>query len=214
MAEGIIINSSHYILLGSLLLISGVITTKFSSKFGVPALVFFILVGMIAGSDGIGLIYFNDPFIAQSVGILALIIIVFEGGLQTNKFSVKPVLAPSVILATFGVFVTSLIVGLGAVFILDVSLLEGLLFGAIVGSTDAAAVFAVLKGKNIKNDLGSTLEVESGSNDPMAVFLTIALIDLLTLENPSYFLLVVSFFWQMGLGGLLGYFMGKAASYS
>ena len=214
MAEGIIINSSHYILLGSLLLISGVITTKFSSKFGVPALVFFILVGMIAGSDGIGLIYFNDPFIAQSVGILALIIIVFEGGLQTNKHSVKPVLAPSVVLATFGVFITSLIVGLGAMFILKVTLLEGLLFGAIVGSTDAAAVFAVLKGKNIKNDLGSTLEVESGSNDPMAVFLTIALIDLLTLENPSYFLLVISFFWQMGFGAFLGFFMGKAASYS
>ncbi len=214
MTGNLIINTTHYILLGSLLLISGVITTKFSSKFGVPALVLFILVGMIAGSDGIGLIYFDNARIAQGVGILALIIIVFEGGLLTNKHTVKDVIKPSMVLATLGVLITSIIVGLGAVLILKVSLVEGFLFGAIVGSTDAAAVFAVLKGKNIKTKLGSTLEVESGSNDPMAVFLTISMINILTVEDPNYLTLILSFFWQMGLGAFLGFFLGKAASYS
>jgi cell volume regulation protein A len=214
MTGSIIINSTHYILLGSLLLISGVITTKFSSKFGVPALVLFILVGMIAGSDGIGLIYFDNARIAQGVGILALIIIVFDGGLLTNKHTVKNVIKPSIVLATLGVLITSIIVGLGAVLILKVSIIEGLLFGAIVGSTDAAAVFAVLKGKNIQTKMASTLEVESGSNDPMAMFLTISMINLLTMDNSNLFFLILSFFWQMGLGAFLGFFLGKAASYS
>lgn len=214
MADGLVIISSHYILLAALLLITGVLTTKFSSKFGVPALIFFILVGMVAGSDGLGLIYFDNAKLAQSVGILALIVIVFEGGLLTNKKAVKSILAPSMVLATAGVFITSILVGLGAMFILDVSLLEGLLVGSIVGSTDAAAVFTVLKGKKIKNNLGHTLEVESGSNDPMAMFLTVSFLSFITLESSSYLLMIVSFFWQMGFGAILGYFLGKLASYS
>ena len=214
MSESLIINSSHYILLAALLLISGVITTKFSNKFGVPALIFFILVGMVAGSDGLGLIYFDNASVAQGVGILALIVIVFEGGLLTNKKTVKPILVPSMILATAGVFITSIIVGLGAVYILDISLIEGFLFGSIVGSTDAAAVFTVLKGKNIRKDLGNTLEVESASNDPMAMFLTVSFLSFLTLESSNYFMLILSFLWQMGFGAILGYLLGKVASYS
>lgn len=214
MVESIIINNNQYILLAALLLISGVITTKFSNKFGVPALIFFILVGMVAGSDGLNLIYFNNPNVAQGVGILALIIIVFEGGLLTNRKTVKEIFLPSMILATAGVFITSIIVGLGAAFILNVSLVEGFLVGSIVGSTDAAAVFTVLKGKNIRADLGNTLEVESASNDPMAMFLTVSFITFLTTDSPNYYLLIISFLWQMGFGAIIGIILGKIASYS
>lgn len=211
---GSLFNIDHFILLAALLLIVGVLTTKFSSRLGVPALVLFMLVGMLAGSDGIGFIYFDNPNYAQLIGMLALIVILFEGGLQTKWSTLKPVAIPSLSLATFGVLLTSSVVAVAATFILDVSWLEGFLFGAIVGSTDAAAVFAVLKGQNIRERLGSTLEAESGTNDPMAVFLTLTFIEVLLIDEPSIFLLIGSFFWQMGIGLIIGLLLGKMASYA
>ncbi|WP_227935587.1 potassium/proton antiporter [Alkalihalobacillus deserti] len=213
MLDGIF-NTDYFILMAALLLIAGVVTAKFSTRLGVPALVLFMLVGMVAGSDGIGFIYFDNAKYAQLVGILALVIILFEGGLQTKWSSVKPVTVPALSLATFGVLITSSVVAVAAKFILDVTWLEGFLFGAIVGSTDAAAVFAVLKGVNLRERLGSTLEAESGTNDPMAVFLTISFIQLLLTDQPNYFLLVGSFFWQMGMGLLIGLVLGKIATYA
>ncbi|QFT88192.1 K(+)/H(+) antiporter NhaP2 [Bacillus sp. THAF10] len=204
----------YFILLTAFLLIVGVITTKFSSRLGVPALVLFIIVGMTAGSDGFGLIFFDNVKYAQLIGIFALVIILFEGGLQTKWNTVSKVIKPSLSLATFGVILTSAIVAVSAKLILDVTWLEAFLFGAIVGSTDAAAVFAVLKGQNIKARMGATLEAESGTNDPMAVFLTLSFIELLTASDPSYIGFVGSFFWQMGIGLLLGLGLGKLASYS
>ncbi|WP_100372066.1 potassium/proton antiporter [Bacillus sp. FJAT-45037] len=206
--------NDYFILLSALLLIIGVLTTKFSSRLGVPALILFILVGMLTGSDGLGLIHFDNPQMAQLIGIFALIIILFEGGLQTKWSTVKSVTKPALSLATLGVILTTVIVALAAKLILDVSWLEGFLFGAIVGSTDAAAVFAVLKGRNIRARLGATLEAESGSNDPMAMFLTITIIELILIGNPSYFLLVGSFFWQMGIGLVIGVIFGKLATFA
>jgi cell volume regulation protein A len=198
------------ILLFAFLLLIGVLATKFSSRFGLPSLVFFIGVGMVLSHH----IYYDDAALTQLVGIVALIIILFEGGLQTKWSQVKTVLAPSLSLATLGVLLTSLIVGIAAMFILKVSFLEGLLFGAIVGSTDAAAVFAVLGNKNIKKRLTSSLEVESGTNDPMAVFLTISLIQLIQLPNFQVWALAGYFVLQMGLGLLMGLLIGKLAIWS
>jgi potassium/hydrogen antiporter len=210
--ENLTFSSDHFILMAALLLVTGVITTKFSTRLGVPALVLFILVGMLAGSDGLGLFYFDNAKLTQLVGVLALVMILFEGGLQTKISTVKSVAKPALSLATLGVLVTTSVVAVAAKLILGVSWLEGFLFGAIVGSTDAAAVFAVLKGQNVKGELGSTLEVESGTNDPMAVFLTISFIELLTVQDPSYVLIIGSFFWQMGVGLILGILFGKLAT--
>jgi len=204
------VDTDYLVLLMALLLIVGVLATKFSARFGVPALVLFILAGMVAGSDGLGLIYFDNVKLAQTVGILALIIILFEGGLQTKWSTVKPVVVPSIFLATLGVAITSLVVAAAAKFVLDVTWFEGFLFGAIVGSTDAAAVFAVFKGQNLRERLRATLEFESGSNDPMAVLLTLTFVELLLLDKSFvHFWLIGSFFWQMGIAAILGFVIGK-----
>lgn len=210
--SGTLINPDYILLLGALLLIVGVMTTKFSSRMGVPALVLFIAVGMLIGSDGLGIIYFDNANYAQLIGIMALVIILFEGGLQTKWSTVRPVAIPSLSLATLGVVLTTSVVAVAAKMILDVSWLEGFLFGAIVGSTDAAAVFAVLKGQNIRARLGATLEAESGTNDPMAVFLTLSFIQLILSNQPNFLLMAGSFFWQMGIGLLLGLVLGKLAA--
>ncbi|WFA07049.1 potassium/proton antiporter [Bacillus sp. HSf4] len=207
-------NIEQFVLLAALLLIIGVLTTKFSTRLGVPALVLFLIVGMIMGSDGLGIIYFDNPGLAQLIGIIALVVILFEGGLQTKWSSVKSVAAPSLSLATIGVLLTTIVIAVAAKLIFDVSWMEGFLFGAIVGSTDAAAIFAVLKGQNIHDRLSATLEAESGTNDPMAMFLTLSLIELMTSNGSSYLLLIGSFFWQMGIGLLLGYFLGRIASFA
>ncbi|WP_261134344.1 potassium/proton antiporter [Bacillus sp. Marseille-Q3570] len=204
-----ILHTDTFILLTAILFIVGVLTTKFSDRLGVPSLVLFMAVGMIMGSDVLNIIYFDNASTAQMIGIFALIIILFEGGLQTKWNKLRPVIMPSLSLATVGVILTSGIVAVFAKFILGLGWMEAALFGAIVGSTDAAAVFAVLKGQNINDRVGTTLEAESGSNDPMAVFLTIALIELITLPDTNILTLIGSFFVQMGLGLLLGYLFGK-----
>jgi cell volume regulation protein A len=207
-------DTDYFILLFSMLLLFGVVTTKFSTRLGVPALVLFIILGMVMGSDVLNIIYFDNANVAQLIGVLALVIILFEGGLQTKWDSVKKVAAPSLSLATVGVLITTSIVAVGAKFILGIDWLEAFLIGSIVGSTDAAAVFSVLSGKNVKERLSSTLEAESGTNDPMAVFLTLSVIQLLISETSSVFMLITTFFWQMGIGLLLGYLFGILASKS
>ena len=166
---------------------------------------------MLAGSDGPGGIYFDDPWIAQSLGVVALAFILFAGGLDTHWESVRPVLWQGVALSTFGVLLTAALVGWFAKVVLDFSLLEGLLLGAVVSSTDAAAVFAVLRAKRVslRGQLKPLLELESASNDPMAVFLTIGFIYLLTNPASSGIGLIPKFVLQMALGGVLGYGMGK-----
>lgn len=199
--------TENYIFLGAILLILGVLTTKFSTRLGVPSLILYVIIGMLLNK----FFYYDNAFITQLFGILALIIILFEGGMQTKWNQVRPVLIPSFTLATAGVLITTVIVGVFAKYILDLSWYEGILFGAIVGSTDAAAVFTVIGNKNIKQKIVSTLEVESGSNDPMAMFLTISLIQLIQIPDTNILNIVVSFFWQMGLGLLAGLIIGKIA---
>ncbi len=197
-------NVEYTILLFAVLLLTGVMTAKFSSKLGVPSLLFFVLAGMVMTH----FFYFDDAWLTQLIGTIALIVILFEGGLQTKYSDVKTVMKPALSLATFGVLITTLLSGTAAVYILDVSWLEGILFGAIVGSTDAAAVFSVLGGKNIKPRLRSVLEAESGTNDPMAVFLTITIIGLIQAPSFEPFALLFSFLWQMGAGLAFGLLFG------
>ncbi|TYR80855.1 potassium/proton antiporter [Priestia megaterium] len=199
------IDNSIFLL--SILLVVGVLTAKFSSRLGVPSLVLFIIVGMILSHY----IYFDNALLTQGFGIIALIIILFDGGIHTKWTDVKAVIRPSVSLATAGVLVTTIVTGVLAKYILDVTWLEGLLFGAIVGSTDAAAVFSVLGSKNIRQKLTSTLEVESGSNDPMAIFLTVSIIQLIQNPDSPIFTLILDFFWQMGIGLIMGLLLGKAS---
>lgn len=195
----------NIILVFAILLIAAVMLTKFSARFGLPSLVLFILVGMVMNRY----VYYDNVPLTQMVGILALIFILFEGGMQTKWSNVRSVIVPSSILATVGVVLTSLLIGLSASYILGLSLLEGMLFGAIVGSTDAAAVFAVLGGKNIRTRLKSTLEAESGSNDPMAIFLTVMFIQLIQQPESSIWMMILNFIWQMGIGLIMGILCGR-----
>lgn len=197
---------SVIMLLAGLLLI-GVLSTKFSSRFGMPSLVLFIAAGMIVSR----FVYYDNVALTQLAGIFALVIILFEGGMQTDFKHIRPVIGPSLVLSTLGVLVTTVVVGVFARWILGVSWTEGFLFGAIVGSTDAAAVFSVLGGKNIDKRLTSTLEAESGSNDPMAVFLTVSLIEWIETPDMEVWRLLLSFAWEMGIGLIVGLALGKFA---
>src|SRR5699024_6710631 len=196
---------TSFVLLFALMLIVGVFTTKFSARLGLPSLVLFLFVGMILNE----FIYFENVKLTQLIGVMALIIILFEGGSQTKWNNMRPVLAPAGVLATAGVLITSVITGYAAYYILDLTMLEGMLFGAIVGSTDAAAVFAVMGSKNINKRLTATLEAESGSNDPMAVFLTVVFIEMIQVPDSTIWSAVGSFFVQMGFGLILGLLLGR-----
>lgn len=202
------------ILIGvSILLLVAVLASKASSRLGVPSLLLFLLIGMLAGSEGPGGIPFDDAQLAQTLGVIALVFILFAGGLDTDWANVSGALWKALSLSTLGVFITAVLVGWCASVVLDVPWLEGLLLGSIVSSTDAAAVFAILRsrGAALKGKTRPLLELESGSNDPMAVFLTLALIRLLTQPEISVLDLVPMFLFQMGLGLLLGYAMGTVA---
>lgn len=199
------------LLAASGLLLLSVIASKASGRMGVPALLLFLLIGMLAGSDGLGGIHFDNPWLAQFLGVVALTFILFAGGLDTRWSSVRPVLGHGVALATLGVAITAGLVGWFATMALHMSWIEGLLIGAIVSSTDAAAVFAVMRSRSVslREPLKPLLELESGSNDPMAVFLTLGLISLITGASGSPLDLIPMFLRQMALGAAIGYGMGK-----
>jgi len=202
--------SIEYILLAaSLLILISVVSSKVSDKFAIPALLLFLTIGMLAGIEGIGGIHFDNPSLAKSIGIVALIFIIFSGGIETGWLDVRPIIGPGLLLSTVGVLFTAIILGVFSVYILKFSFLEGLLLGAIVSSTDTAAVFSILKSRRVglKSPIKPLLEFESGSNDPMAVFLTLGFIKILTHPNTTLFDLIPSFFVEMGIGGLMGYLM-------
>ncbi|OPY52085.1 MAG: Na(+)/H(+) antiporter 1 [Methanosaeta sp. PtaU1.Bin060] len=206
----------EYLLLGvALLLLLSVISSKASTQLGVPTLVLFLVIGMLAGSDGPGRIYFDNPWLAQSLGSVALIFILFSGGLDTKWKEVKPILWRGAILSTLGVILTALIVGYAVYYVLDFSMLEAMLLAAIISSTDAAAVFSILRSKQIslKGDLRPLLELESGSNDPMAIFLTTSLISLIQNPTTSPIALIPMFAQQMALGAVFGIMAGKGMAY-
>ena len=207
---------TDYILVGiSLVLLLSVFASKVAERFGIPALLLFLALGMLIGSEGVGGIYFDDAALAQFIGVVALAFILFSGGVSTEWNAVRPVLQQGAILSTVGVFLTALIMSVFAQALLGFSFLHGLLLGSIVSSTDAAAVFSILRSKSLglKGRLRHLLELESGSNDPMAVLLTIVAIQLITQAITSLPTLIFFFVRQMILGAVFGYGMGKGMVY-
>lgn len=203
------------LLTAALLLLISIFSSKLSVKYGIPALLIFLGIGMLFGSDGLNFVYFEDYELAQQLGIIALIFILFSGGLDTKWKKVKPIVGPGLLLSTMGVLCSSLIAGSLAALVLDVPILEGILFGAIVSSTDAAAVFSVLRSRSIsfKHRLRELIEFESGTNDPMAIFLTIGLIQYITMPDMPVTSLLLLFVKQMSIGVALGLLMGKAITW-
>lgn len=205
--------TNHLILIGAAFLVISIVASAVSARLGAPLLLVFLLIGMLAGEDGPGRIQFDDIGTAHLVGTLALAIILFDGGLRTRAGSFRVALWPAVSLASVGVVVTTAVTGAAAAWILGMHWLHGMLLGAIVGSTDAAAVFSLLhaRGMELKQRVGATLEIESGSNDPMAVFLTVALIEILSRGQLHLgWDLLGEFVWQMGMGAVLGVAAGYA----
>lgn len=198
------------ILIASGLLFIGILSSKLSPRLGLPMLVLFLGVGMLAGEAGIGGIEFDDAHTAHALGTLALAIILFDGGLQTSVAAIRQVWKPASLLATLGVAVTAGVTGMAASYILGIPPLVGLLLGAIVGSTDAAAVFSILRnaGIHLPARLKSTLEIESASNDPMAIFLTVGLLELITGEMSPGPQMALLFIKQMGIGAVVGLGVG------
>jgi cell volume regulation protein A len=205
------ISPTIIILVASLLLLASVLVSKTANRTGLPILALFLLIGMLAGSDGIGKISFDNPQTAQFLGIIALCFILFSGGLDTKFDQVKPVAWRGVVLSTFGVLITAVTLGVFVHWVTDFGWLESFLLGSIVSSTDAAAVFAIFRSKNtgLKRNLRPTLEQESGSNDPMAYFLTITFISLIQQPDNSFWAMVPMFLKGMSLGALMGFLIGK-----
>lgn len=202
------------ILGGAILLLVGILSSKLSTRVGLPVLVLFILVGMLAGEDGIGRIEFDNYAVAHGIGTWALAVILFDGGLRTPIPSIRLAWKPAFVLATAGVALTAAVTGWAASWMLGLPILYGLLLGSIVSSTDAAAVFSILRsgGLHLKRRLNSTLEIESGSNDPMAVLLTLALIQVILGTERTNAGIALFFLQQLGVGAVVGIAIGKLST--
>lgn len=214
------ITSENILLIGSTLLIAGVLIGKSSYRFGLPLLLIFLIVGMLFGTDGLG-IHFNDMHTAQFIGMIALCIILFSGGTDTKISSIRPVIAPGLVLSTFGVLLTTVFTGLFIWWLSGMSwtnihfaIIPSLLLAATMSSTDSASVFGILGSQKVslKHNLRPMLELESGSNDPMAYMLTIILIEVLQpFSEVTAGSVALQLFLQFGFGLLGGWLMGKAS---
>src|SRR5256885_3920692 len=200
------------ILLGALLVLAGILSSLLAMRFGAPLLLVFLIVGMLAGEEGPGGIRFDDVRTTYVVGSIALALILFDGGLRTRFATFRSVLAPAVTLATVGVLVTAALTAPVAKFLLGMTWTEALLVGAVVASTDAAAVFFLIhaRGLRLRPRVGATLEVESGSNDPFAVLLTVILVEFLTVGDRSWQHVLSVLAEQAALGTLIGILGGRA----
>ena len=200
--------------LGATLILLGILSSLLASRFGTPLLLVFLVVGMLAGVDGPGGIEFSNYRLTYLIGSCALAIILFDGGLRTRLSETREALGPSLALATVGVAVTAILIGVFGYLILGYGLVEGLLLGSIIASTDAAAVFFLLKtgGLQLKPRIGSTLEIESGSNDPVAVFLTMVLTELAVVHSSPGFSTLTELSRQALLGAAMGIAGGSVAT--
>ena len=210
-----VLGTENIVLIGSILLFVSIIASKFSSKLGTPTLLLFLMVGMLFGSDGVG-IQFDSPAITQFIGMIALSIILFSGGMDTRTDDIKPVAAEGITLATIGVLLTAGITGTLIYYIsqfigVSLSFLESLLLASIMSSTDSASVFSIFstKKQGLKENLRPLLELESGSNDPMAYILTIVLIGMISSGDMNIGDAIFKFFTQMIVGALSGYLLGR-----
>ena len=211
------LTTENILLIGSVLLFVSIIAGKAGNRFGVPVLLLFLSVGMIFGSDGLG-IEFNSPYATQFVGLVALSIILFSGGMDTKISDIKPVLRSGIVLSSVGVMLTTLFTG-GIIFMLSnfftrivsFSLPESMLLAAIMSSTDSASVFSILrsKGVRLKGNIKPLLELESGSNDPMAFMLTILFLKMVQSGDTGTFSFIFSLIMQFGIGALCGYLIAK-----
>jgi cell volume regulation protein A len=207
---------NQLLLFGGALFIISILATTLSPRMGMPLLLMFLIIGMFAGEDGFLGIHFQNVKTAYFMGTLALAVILFDGGLRTEIHLFRVGLRPALSLATIGVVITVGVCGALAAWILGLSWVHGLLLGAIVGSTDAAAVFSVLtmQGLALKSRVGATLEIESGINDPMAVFLTIMLVELMVTKQANFsWLMLGDFVWEMGAGSVVGIVGGRVLAY-
>ncbi len=213
------LNFDFFILIASVLLFFSLIAGKTGYKYGVPTLLLFLFIGIISGSGGFG-IEFSSPSITQYIGVLALNIILFSGGMDTRISEIKPIYREGIVLATVGVLLTALITGFFVYWLTNsvlhsvtFSLLESMLLAGVMSSTDSASVFSILRSKNLsmKQNLRPLLELESGSNDPMAYMITIVMIQLLSAPEISGWMVLLQFLQQLLFGAGAGYLLGKFA---
>lgn len=213
------LTTEHFLLFASIVLFAGIMAGKIGYRFGIPALLIFLFTGMLFGVDGFGF-RFSSPGVSQSVGMIALSIILFTGGMDTRLKKVRPIVAQGLILSTLGVLLTALLAGFFIFWLSGTAMASyvfplstAILLASTMASTDSASVFAILRSQRmqLKENLAPTLELESGSNDPMAYMLTIALIDFITTGQSGAGPIIFSFILQFAVGGLLGYLMGRLA---
>lgn len=210
-----ILTPENILLIGSVLLFISVLAGRTSFRFGIPVLLMFLFIGMLAGSEGVGRIYFDNPNLTQFIGMVSLNFILFSGGLDTHKDDIRPVAAHGIVLSTLGVLLTAFTVAGFVYYITPFNFLESLLLGSIVSSTDSAAVFSILrsKGLGLKNNIRPMLELESGSNDPMAYVLTITVISFMLMPDMSWVSVLETFVLQMLLGTLVGFVMARVGKF-
>lgn len=215
-----LLNSGNIVLLFSIILIVAIFAAKSGARFGTPTLLLFLVIGMLFGSDGLG-VQFNSSHTAQFIGMLALSVILFSGGMDTKYAEIKPILAQGVVLATAGVFLTAMLTGffiyfISGVFAVSLSLPESFLLAAVMSSTDSASVFSILRSKKqgLKQNLRPLLELESGSNDPMAYILTIILVQAVSQGGDiDVWRSLLTFVMQMSIGAVAGYLLGRLTVY-
>ncbi len=203
-------SEGEQILVAGLLLAAGLTASLLAGRLRLPSLVLFLGVGMLVGSDGLGFLHFDDYELAREVGIVALALILFEGGLASGWKEVRPVLGPALSLALIGTLVTAAIAGSAAVWLFDLSWEQGLLLGSIVASTDGAAIFALLRDSPLRRRIARTLEGEAGFNDPIAVLLVLGFIDVITKDKGALDFGAL-FVQEMGIGAIVGLSAGWLA---
>ncbi len=213
------LTAENILLIGSVLIFVSIVAGKAAYKFGVPLLLLFLMVGMVFGSDGIG-IKFDSPYIAQFIGNVALSIILFSGGMDTQFKDIRPVIAPGILLSTLGVLLTTLFTGMLIYLITamlsffpGLTIAESMLLASVMSSTDSASVFSILRSKGIrlKENLKPLLELESGSNDPMAYMLMLIFLNMVVTGDSSASSFISSFLIQFSLGAVCGYGFAKLA---